>query len=1705
MADLINGRYRVRSRLGEGGMGTVLLAEDTARGGALVALKQVDPANGPPAGKELTDALIREFETLARLRHPNLPLVHDFGHLGGTRGVFISMEYVEGQDLIAASPSLSPDRTLAIIAQVCRALEFIHTRGLVHRDLKPQNILVTQPEASIPRAVLVDFGLASPVKEEAMMRGTLQFVAPEILKSQRLDRRADLYALGVLLFRLCTGRCPFQGSSREVLKGHLELAPPRPADVLAPDAEAPLRPALNDALSSVILKLLEKEPARRYSTAAETLQAINRATGSDHPIETADTGEAYSASAALVGRESEMSTMESALDRLRRQLQKEGADREGVVVLVVGDAGSGKSRFQVEARRRAQVRGFRAVSVACTSEAPAFQPVTEAIALLGGPAPALFVEEMAQSGSSEKARLRAVDAASTALASRTTSQPAVVFLDDAHLADEGTLAVVESLARSAARAPAVGLVLAYRSEEIEGSPLQSCLGRLGRYAQNVEIHLAPLDHERTSEMIGGMLGLPEAPEVLVDLVHRETSGNPLFIEHAVRSLLEDGTISRLGTSFRADVDALTRISFPMGIGEVIRKRLGRLSADARRSLEILAVLGRAADLELVQVAGGDELTKGRIEAAVESLRQMRIVVEQVGERAPLYVIPNGRIRDVVYERTDWDRRRELHHRLAKVLEERSERGEPIRYEELARHFIHGAEAPVALAYAAEAADRCRRMGAGVEAIGFYRRALELVEPGADVQRAEILCKVGLIEKEFGRDAQALDSFEGSLRAAEAAGRHDLAAQARLEKADLLLRRGRSDEAIREIERSLETVAGGKHLSLEARAYSHLAGAHVRSGRLDRGLDLQERALAAAEKSGDKARIAAALNNLASLYCFTAQNEKGFEAFERAIAIRQEMKDRNGELETTSNMGTRLAEAGHKEKAIGCLDRCVSLARAVNDLHTLVEAQINLGFARLDQGVIDLSLSSFEEAAAVAIRIGHEFQASYALDGWGLALRALGDLEGAMSRHAEALERARRSEDPVQEMYALGSLAQDHALATDETKAREYLRRALRVQSSAATPRARARLLDAQALIHLESGAVLEAETTAHELGELARQESLAEEEASSHRLAALALEAKGDREAALRALDKAVEISRANEAHEILWRSLSALDSLGGGRGRGEGGKSAGAEACEVIRGMASRIADEEIRKRYLAAADRSQVLSRHHTSAITLPAPGAGGALSALYRISEIITSSTDLDDLLSRVLDLALEIVRAERGLIILVDEDGERQEIRAARGVEPETIADALEYSHSVVKEAAAGRTLVMVDPESEQAFRRFRSVSMFHIKSLACVPMKVRNRILGTVYLDSRKQGYVFGEEDLEFLRAFANLAGAALELARANAVLSSENVTLHREVQDLRKAAGRRSRYQELVGKTVRMQAVYDLLDKVSASTLPVLITGESGTGKELVARAIHFGGPRRDRRFFSENVAAIPDTLLESELFGHVRGAFTGADRDRKGVFELASGGSLFLDEIGDMSLPLQSKVLRALQDGEIRPLGAKSSAKVDVRVISATNRDLEAMVAEERFREDLYYRLNVVRIHMPPLRERKEDIPLLVDHFLSRAAEAGSTERKKLDISALQLLLRYDWPGNVRELENELLKLAVLTSREVITQQDLASEPELFDKLTRIDSRAPEFPRLSDMERRQIEKALAAAGGNRAKAAQMLGISRATIYRKLREHGISG
>ncbi|MCC6277552.1 MAG: sigma-54-dependent Fis family transcriptional regulator [Oligoflexia bacterium] len=326
-------------------------------------------------------------------------------------------------------------------------------------------------------------------------------------------------------------------------------------------------------------------------------------------------------------------------------------------------------------------------------------------------------------------------------------------------------------------------------------------------------------------------------------------------------------------------------------------------------------------------------------------------------------------------------------------------------------------------------------------------------------------------------------------------------------------------------------------------------------------------------------------------------------------------------------------------------------------------------------------------------------------------------------------------------------------------------------------------------------------------------------------------------------------------------------------------------------------------------------------------------------------------------------------------------------------------------------------------------------------------------------------------------------------------LLSDNTMLRRELK-------KEFSIESLIGKSSTMQNLFEVIKRVSQANANVLIRGESGSGKELVARAIHSLGTRKDRPFVPINCTAIPEQLLESELFGHVKGSFTGAIGDKKGLFEEANRGTLFLDEIGDLSLPLQAKLLRVLQDKSIRPVGSNELREVDVRVVSATHRDLASMIKEEKFREDLYYRLNVLPIQIPPLRDRPQDIPHLVDHFIQKFSAQNNTHTKGVTPEAMAKLMASPWPGNVRELENLIERAVVMSPNEMLTEDDIMgraieSARESFQQLY------SDNPSLDELEERYIKLILAQVGHKKEAAAKILGINRRTLYRKERQYGL--
>jgi transcriptional regulator with GAF, ATPase, and Fis domain len=555
--------------------------------------------------------------------------------------------------------------------------------------------------------------------------------------------------------------------------------------------------------------------------------------------------------------------------------------------------------------------------------------------------------------------------------------------------------------------------------------------------------------------------------------------------------------------------------------------------------------------------------------------------------------------------------------------------------------------------------------------------------------------------------------------------------------------------------------------------------------------------------------------------------------------------------------------------------------------------------------------------------------------------------------------------------------------------------------------------------------------------------------------------------------------------------------------------------------------------------------------------------------RISRELSRETEIDKLLRLIVDAAVGLVGGERGFLLLsagARADGVRSDGASGARRDPATAAAEAGVSGMTIRLARSfdradiplpssrvslgiagqvlrsGRPLLSIDAGNDERFSDMQSVEDLKLRSVMCLPIRIEDRVDGVLYVDNRLQRGAFSQENLDFVELLANQAAIAIRNTRLLAELRDQNgrlVESRKQIERLNGELGRRVRdqdselavvraelgrergrydYSSIVGASDAMRNVFRQLDRIIDSDLPVLIQGSSGTGKELIARAIHFNGARSGKSFVTENCAALPDTLLESELFGHMRGAFTGAHRRKTGLLEQADGGTLFLDEIGDMSAEMQKKLLRVLQEGEFRPVGSDHRIQVNVRLLAASNRDLADLVREGKFREDLFYRVHVLTVSLPQLRERRDDVPLLAEHLLARAAREAGKPAPELTPDVLAALLAYDWPGNVRELENEMRRLVVLAGSEarpehlssaVIERRSLfapstttAASPDEI-RIESAGGAADIRAAVADLERRSIETALARARGNKSKAAADLGISRFALQRKLDKYGI--
>jgi transcriptional regulator with GAF, ATPase, and Fis domain/tetratricopeptide (TPR) repeat protein len=1598
-------RYELIDDLGRGAQSLVRRAMDRATG-AVVAIKSSD-GNGRAA-------LRREYALLAGLAHPNLVQALDLFDTKDT--TYLVQTLAPGAGLREWGDQQDPRDLCRAIGAALRALQFIHSRGVVHRDVKPENLRVdASPIGRLPGVRLIDFGLAATTSE-AVVTGTLGYAAPEVLAGGVAGPPADIYSLGAVLFEALFDRLP-----------NPLLDPSAAAIEVPPLGDRPglAAPLLRELLSDMLHPLAERRPDARRA-----LGALAEVLGQPLQVDADELASAYYPRPPLVGRDDILAT----LDRLI-------AEAAGGRATAVQIEGCGKSAVVQAAARMARLRGLQVIGA---------EGVAAAFTTAANELPA---------ASSEQLVTRVVD-----LCIERAQRPLLLALDGPELSRLPAGALLRQLV--SALPVSLGRCLL-----VWTGPLPVELdAEAGRRFETLQ--LEPLPDEQASWLVSRMLHHCDPPTWVPELL-RLGRGDPRWIAELVRAQIEAGLPAKMALPV-ADPRRLA--------GE----RLAALDDDALEVLELVAQAPDAVPIPVLLVATG--LTPSRWQRVFATLEQRELIAHSTAGVRPA----SPALQLALRQRVSAASARSLHRELVRAWR-RMIAGHPGRDEHLAHHLLYAGEA-------AEAAPLLHGAAAGEAEI-----ELALAElPPDDPHRLPLLASLA-------RRRRARGDLDGALELAE----RDAGSQRALLRAELLLDAGQPQRASAELEGA--RGAGAAYRRLLARTRILLGDFHGATAAAEEG----ERLLADEPGADPSPSVElAVLAGLAAVYRGDA--EGGLTRLRAAEPAATDIDQPLLLARLYNSLGIALQRLGRLDEAEPAYRTCLTQARRSGDLRVAATAALNLGTVAHRLGRWGQALECYRQAGGLAARGGVGTTHVRALANEANLLLTFGELElaGSCLRAAEELGRAigAATLQGHVELYLAELALIEGRLELAERGLQQAAGRFAEDDRAAA---------DAVALSRCELALAQRrpdlARQTARQL--LTRMGADDPDRCHAHLLLGRALLESDDRQAAAEQLERALALAAAGgverrwECHALLARCY-----------RDDDPEAAEFHAARVERaGVALR---DLVPPAHRAAFDR-----RHARQRAAYPPPGPDGArpggptrrdLLRLLELNKELNRRLPLNDLLFQVLDRAIELTGAERGFVLL--RDGGELRVGAARNVDRESLRRGVDrFSRSIAERAIREQQpVIAADAMDDERFAERLSVHGLKLRAVLCVPLRAGGVDRGALYLDNRFHRDAFHAGHAALALAFADQAGIALfnagllhdeaaqreALAEAKAEVEALNHQLQSQVtrqsQQLSEVSERLRTHEEelvrrynaaqIVGRSKPMRELFLQIDRVTDSERPVVIHGESGTGKELVARAIHYMSPRAAAPFVTVNCAAVPESLLGSELFGHVRGAFTGALRDRAGLFEAAGEGTLLLDEVGDMSAKMQARLLRVLQEGTYRRVGDSRERRSRCRVLAASHQRLRELVREGRFREDLYYRLEVVSLTVPPLRARRADIPELVKHFI-----AAADRQLPLTPAAMAALIDFDWPGNVRQLENELHR-ALLLAEGNIDLRDLS--PGLratARRRVRATRRLEEglSQAVQDYERGLIAQALDRSGHNVTQTAQELRLHRVALHRKIRKYGL--
>ena len=1356
--------------------------------------------------------------------------------------------------------------------------------------------------------------------------------------------------------------------------------------------------------------------------------------------------------------------------------------------------------------------------------------------------------------------------------------PLVLVLDDLQWAEEETF---QLLARHLDPLSGQNCLIAclYRTEEKDRNPHLVRLRELAEsYPDRTGILSLPvLSPEGVRAYVREALSISGPGfQMLYKEISQISRGNPFILQEALQALIEKEVLKQRSEdgSWTYEQDALHRSMISSNVIDLILKRIQGVSASTREVLSVSSALrGNFSFENLLPFTGMEEYEL--LDRLDEGIRMQFIEETPSGGDRIVYQFVHDKIREAIYNQIPEAAKKKIHHRIGEHLQTISEEKEGQVVFDLAHHFLQAGDLPRALPYLIKAGDKACFQNAHREAVHHYEEALKIVEKG-DPRFGYLHEQQGDMFNILGEYDRAIESY-GMIRSQQLT---NLARAAWNRKVGTVLhKKGDTSNAIHHLEealvqldrrlykRRLFTILSilvqtllqalpflgkprapgkerkGKEENLRiielTRIYRELTylysfsemfkamEAHlfhfrfaVRSGepslqadafrfhgiylaqmrRFRKGRAYLQKSLEIYRQLGDTWGVANTVNYMAVWNLYKGNLQKAMEGLEEGIAGLQKAEDR-WELETAYvHLASIYWARAENKKAVGCFEQIEQMATEGGDERGMLSAHAGLGLSWGLLGEERKADDHFQQARRICERSEHPFFLASYLWMFGAYCLMRGQWEEsirALRESTQVISRKRLfSYYVIMPFYVLSSAYMRKALETREEKERRKWLRSARVSLL------KGRLLGAGFPLYMGRWWALWGSYCS--------------------------LKGKGRR--ARKAFKKGIRVL---EKLKVYYSLGQAYEECAGHLAR-QGDPEAEeykdrAKALYREKGLPfhyRRVTGQAVQ------ADQRAIEKTPKTSLSIAEEPiltPENRAFNTLLEASRLITSTLDLTEVLERMMDLSVQSLGAERGLLLFdrkyVSRDSLTTPVKllpdsplsilATRNMEQELLGSkAFVGSLCIIREVARTRKSLLVrDARTDPWLEEKLGFPEKGLRSVLCLPVTDEDRLVGLLYLDNLQVTHLFSQQDLDFLQSLASFALIAIRNARAFEETRTQRdeiqhlkERLQEEIVYLKEEIQTEHNFEEIVGGSAAIKEVFRFIEKAAPLEQPVLILGETGTGKELVARAVHRLSRRCEGPFIKVNCAALPAGLLESELFGHEKGAFTGAIRRKIGRFELADRGTLFLDEIGEIAPELQAKLLRVLQDMEFERVGGTQTLKVDVRILAATNRNLDEEMQRGTFREDLYYRLNVLPVQIPPLRDRKEDLSLLVSYFIDRLNKQLNKNIQGLDRQSMEMVHRYPWPGNVRELENLIERAMVLSSGPSLkltsylfpekgSQPDTAGSSEEALPVLKGDY----YSSVDAFKRRLIQDALQQTGGSKKEAARLLGMAPSYLSRLLK------